>query len=59
MEWLYTQDLKDLQALPDTVEVEGILDRADRRREQQQVLETAHVAMGEVDKMFLDTDSLC
>ena len=59
LEWLYTQDLKDLQALPDTVEVEGMLVRADRLRAQQERLEVAHVAIGEVDKMFLDLDSLC
>ena len=33
MEWLYAQDLSDLQALPDTVVLEGIIERADRLRE--------------------------
>ena len=59
LEWLYAQDLSDLQALPDTVELEGMFDRAERLREKQERLGVAHVAMGEVDKMILDLDSLC
>lgn len=32
LEWLYQQDLTDLQALPDVVELEGMFERADRLR---------------------------
>lgn len=35
VEWLYQQDLTDLDALPDLVEVEGITERADRMRAQE------------------------
>lgn len=36
LEWLYVQDLKDLQALPDVVELEGVFERADRLRKEQE-----------------------
>lgn len=51
MEWLYDQDLSDLQALPDTVELEGMFDRAERLRAQQERMAEAQDALDQVALM--------
>lgn len=51
LEWLYTQDTKDLKALPDTVELEGMFDRAERLRLRQEEWDKAQDALAQVALM--------